>query len=144
MELFAKLVLGLALIVAVIFALLVLVTGKGDAMSGGGSVRTTFKGKASFDDIISKWTLYMGVSFMGLVLLYTVVSNRVNAAAASFAPETSSSTPAATPDANKPSATPEPDANKAPEAANTPAPEANKPAEAANTPAPDANAPAKK
>ncbi len=137
MQLFANLVLGLALIVAIVFALLVLVTGKGDAMSGGGSVRTSFKGKASFDDIISKWTLYMGVSFMGLVLLYTVVSNRVDSASATMSP-------APTADANAPA--PAPETNKPAEASNTPtpAPEANKPAEAANTPTPDANAPAKK
>jgi preprotein translocase subunit SecG len=101
-ELFAKLVLGLALLVAIVFALLVLVTGKGDAMSGGGSVRTSFKGKASFDDIISKWTLYMGVSFMGLVLLYTVISNRV-IASEGIAPTPSAQTPS-TPESNKPAA----------------------------------------
>ena len=152
MELFAKLVLGLALLVAIVFALLVLVTGKGDAMSGGGSVRTSFKGKASFDDIISKWTLYMGVSFMGLVLLYTVISNRLTATEG-LAPVPSA--PAnSTPDTNKPAEAantpaPTPEANKPAEAANTPAPDANKPAEAANTPAPapttpDTNTPAPK
>lgn len=145
MELFAKLILGLALLVAIVFSLLVLVTGKGDAMSGGGSVRTTFKGKASFDDIISKWTLYMGVSFMGLVLLYTVISNRVLSETATFAPAPSNnapkSTPSATPEANKPAETA---SNTPAPASNTPAPEANKPAESsANNPAPDANAPAK-
>ena len=135
MELFAKLVLGLALLVAIVFALLVLVTGKGDAMSGGGSVRTSFKGKASFDDIISKWTLYMGVSFMGLVLLYTVISNRLTASEG-IAPMPSAQTPI-TPESNKPA-----------EGANTPvptpSPEASKPSESANTPAPDANTPATK
>ena len=152
MELFAKLVLGLALLVAIVFALLVLVTGKGDAMSGGGSVRTSFKGKASFDDIISKWTLYMGVSFMGLVLLYTVISNRLTATEG-LAPVPSA--PAnSTPDTNKPAEAantpaPTPEANKPAEAANTPAPDANKPSEAANTPAPapstpDTNNPAPK
>ncbi|HLO99680.1 MAG TPA: preprotein translocase subunit SecG, partial [Fimbriimonas sp.] len=72
--------LVLALISAVAFALLVLLTGKGDAMSGGGSVRTTYKGKATFDDIMSKATLYLGISFMGLVLLYNVFSVRATAA----------------------------------------------------------------
>ena len=144
MELFAKLVLGLALIVAIVFALLVLVTGKGDAMSGGGSVRTTFKGKASFDDIISKWTLYMGVSFMGLVLLYTVVANRVGEAGQSFAPSASTSSAPSAPSANQPS-----ESTNSP-AANAPAPTAptntgaTKPSEGTNSPAPDANAPAKK
>ena len=47
-----------ALLVALVFSVLVLITGKGDAMSGGSSgVRTTFKGKANFDDIMSQWTL---------------------------------------------------------------------------------------
>ncbi len=135
MELFAKLVLGLALLVAIVFALLVLVTGKGDAMSGGGSVRTSFKGKASFDDIISKWTLYMGVSFMGLVLLYTVISNRV-IASEGIAPTPSAQTPS-TPESNKP-------AEGANTPAPTPSPEASKPSEPANAPAPDANTPATK
>ena len=135
MELFAKLVLGLALLVAIVFALLVLVTGKGDAMSGGGSVRTSFKGKASFDDIISKWTLYMGVSFMGLVLLYTVISNRLTASEG-IAPMPSAQTPI-TPESNKP-------AEGANTPAPTPSPEASKPSESANTPALDANTPATK
>ena len=121
------------MLVAIVFALLVLVTGKGDAMSGGGSVRTSFKGKASFDDIISKWTLYMGVSFMGLVLLYTVISNRPTASEG-IAPMPSVQTPAS------------PEANNPADAGNTSAatPEASKPAESANTPAPDANVPAAK
>lgn len=38
-------------------------------MSGGtGSVRTTFKGKASIEDQISKLTLSMGIAFMALML----------------------------------------------------------------------------
>lgn len=64
------------LVVAVLFSLLVLLTGKGDAMSGGGSVRTTFKGKASFDDYISRWTLILGISFMALMVLVDVASRR--------------------------------------------------------------------
>lgn len=115
-------------------------------MSGGGSVRTSFKGKASFDDIISKWTLYMGVSFMGLVLLYTVISNRVVAAnETGLAPAPSK--PESKPESQKSSEStntpaPAPEANKPAEATNTPAPDANKPAESTN--APDTNVPAKK
>lgn len=63
---------------AVVFALLVLVTGKGDAMSGGGSVRTSYKGKASIDDLISRMTLYLGIGFMALMLLLDVIGNRIN------------------------------------------------------------------
>lgn len=69
--------LVVGLIVAVVFALLVFATGKGDAMSGGGSVRTSFKGKASFDDIMSKWTLYLGIAFMGLMVVIDVLSTKL-------------------------------------------------------------------
>ena len=63
-------VLGLAVLVAVVFALLIFVTGKGDAMSGGGgSIRTTFKGRATFDDAISKMTMYLGGGFIFLMLV---------------------------------------------------------------------------
>ncbi|MCW5937249.1 MAG: preprotein translocase subunit SecG [Fimbriimonadaceae bacterium] len=69
--------LALAIVVALVFTVIVLITGKGDAMSGGGgSVRTTFKGKASFDDQISKVTLILGVSFMGLMLVLDAVAHQ--------------------------------------------------------------------
>ena len=62
--------LGLGIVVAIAFAGLVFLTGKGDAMSGGSSsVRTSFKGKASFDDQISKVTFILGGVFMFLMLL---------------------------------------------------------------------------
>ncbi len=70
--------LFLAIVVAIVFALLVLITGKGDAMSGGGSVRTSFKGKASFDDFMSRWTLILGATFFALMLLIDGVSNRID------------------------------------------------------------------
>jgi preprotein translocase subunit SecG len=58
------------------------VTGKGDAMSGGGgSVRTTFKGKASFDDYMSRLTLILGAAFFVLMLLIDGISNRMHNAA---------------------------------------------------------------
>lgn len=69
--------LTIGLIVAIAFSLLVFTTGKGDAMGGGGSVRTTFKGKASFDDTISRITLYLGISFMVVMLLLDTVQNRM-------------------------------------------------------------------
>lgn len=62
------------MIVALLFALLVFVTGKGDAMSGSGGVRTTYKGKASVEDQISKMTLYLGISFMALMLILDIVA----------------------------------------------------------------------
>lgn len=65
-------------IVSITFSLLVFLTGKGDAMSGGGSVRTSFKGKASFDDTISKITYGLGVGFMVLMVIIDAVSNRLH------------------------------------------------------------------
>jgi len=69
--------IGVALIVALLFSALVLITGKGDAMSGGGSVRTTFKGKASFDDHISRATLILGIAFLVLMVLIDAIGNRM-------------------------------------------------------------------
>ena len=71
--------LGLGILVAIVFSRLVLVTGKGDAMSGGGSVRTSFKGKASFDDQMSRWTLILGVGFMVLMVIIDVLSKYTKA-----------------------------------------------------------------
>lgn len=68
---------AVALLVALLFSALVLITGKGDAMSGGGSVRTTFKGKASFDDYMSKATLIFGITFLGLMVLIDALGNRM-------------------------------------------------------------------
>jgi len=59
------------------FALLVFVTGKGDAMSGGGSVRTSFKGKANFEDYISRITLYLGIAFIVLMIGIDIIGNRL-------------------------------------------------------------------
>lgn len=77
LELLRSILFVVAVIVAVLFALIVFVTGKGDAMSGGGSVRTTFKGKASFDDFVSRLTFILGISFMALMLALDVLGNRL-------------------------------------------------------------------
>ncbi|RYG47184.1 hypothetical protein EON79_08050 [bacterium] len=74
MNVLYNIALGIGILVAIVFSALVLITGKGDAMSGGGGVRTTFKGKASIDDQISKMTLYMGIGFMALMLIIDVLS----------------------------------------------------------------------
>ncbi len=68
--------MGIGILVAVVFSALVFLTGKGDAMSGGGSVRTSFKGKATFDDIMSRTTLYLGISFMILMVAIDAISNK--------------------------------------------------------------------
>lgn len=74
---FYNILFGLAVAVAVLFALLVFATGKGDAMSGGGSIRTSFKGKASIDDLISRMTLGLGIGFMVLTIILDVVGNNL-------------------------------------------------------------------
>ncbi|MEQ1932300.1 MAG: preprotein translocase subunit SecG [Fimbriimonadaceae bacterium] len=58
----------LSVIVAVVFILLIMVTGKGDAMSGGGGVRTSFKGRATIEDMISRMTLGLGIGFMVVMI----------------------------------------------------------------------------
>ena len=70
--------LVLSVLIAIPFIAMVLLTGKGDAMSGGGSVRTSFRGKASFDDIMSRYTLILGVTFMGLMILIDAIGNHLN------------------------------------------------------------------
>lgn len=78
MEIAYKIFTGLAVFVGVIFTLLVLITGKGDAMSGGASgVRTTFKGKASFEDKMYRLILFLGVGFMILMILLNVLAKRI-------------------------------------------------------------------
>ncbi|HEY3780780.1 MAG TPA: preprotein translocase subunit SecG [Fimbriimonadaceae bacterium] len=69
--------LVIGVIVAAAFAAFVFITGKGDAMGGSGGVRTTFKGKAGFDDFLSKTTLILGISFMALMLLLDVLSAQI-------------------------------------------------------------------
>ncbi len=72
-----NLLMGIGVLTAIVFSALVFLTGKGDAMSGGGSVRTSFKGKATFDDIMSKTTLYLGGAFMWIMVLIDAISNRL-------------------------------------------------------------------
>ena len=78
MDVAYKIVTVIALVVAVFLVLLVLVTGKGDAMSGGASgVRTTFKGKASFEDKMYMLILYLGAGFMVLMVALDFLSERI-------------------------------------------------------------------
>jgi preprotein translocase subunit SecG len=72
-EILYKICYAGGLITAVLFATIVLLTGKGDAMSGGSGVRTTFKGKANFDDIMSRWTLIFGAALFGFVLVVDIL-----------------------------------------------------------------------
>ena len=77
MENLYRILIGVGVLVAILFSVLVLITGKGDAMSGGSGVRTTFKGKATYDDIMSRWTLYLGIGFMGIALLVDVLGSHM-------------------------------------------------------------------
>ncbi len=72
-----NILLVVAVIIAVLFTAMVFFTGKGDAMSGSGGIRTTFKGKASFDDIAAKLTFYLGITFMGLMVVLDIIANRM-------------------------------------------------------------------
>lgn len=78
METAYNILLGLAVLISVVFIGIVFLTGKGDAMSGGGgSVRTTFKGKASFDDQMFRYTAILGGSFMLIMLILDVLAGQV-------------------------------------------------------------------
>jgi preprotein translocase subunit SecG len=69
--------LGLGILISIVFVAIIYFTGKGDAMSSGGSgIRTTFKGKANFEDQISRLTLILGISFIGLMLVLDWLSNQ--------------------------------------------------------------------
>jgi preprotein translocase subunit SecG len=69
----------LGILVAIPFIAIVMITGKGDAMGGGGgAVRTSFRGKASFDDIMSRYTLILGATFMVLMVLVDAIGNHLN------------------------------------------------------------------
>jgi preprotein translocase subunit SecG len=70
--------MGLAVFIGVVFTFLVVITGKGDAMSGGASgVRTSFKGKASFEDKMFFLILYLGAGFMILMIVLNVLAKRL-------------------------------------------------------------------
>ncbi len=77
MQTFYNVMLVIGVIVAVVFAVLVFFTGKGDAMSGGSGVRTTFHGKANFDDFVSRLSFILGISFMAVMLLLDMLANRM-------------------------------------------------------------------
>lgn len=65
------------MVIALLFVGLVIVTGKGDAMSGGGGVRTTYKGRATIEDMISRLTLGLGIGFMVVMFLLDIISHRI-------------------------------------------------------------------
>lgn len=77
MQTFYNVMLIVGVIVAAAFTVLVFFTGKGDAMSGGSGVRTTFRGKKNFDDFVSKLSLILGMSFMAIMVVLDVIANKL-------------------------------------------------------------------
>lgn len=78
MELGYNIVLVLGMVVAILFSLLVFFTSKGDAMSGSSNIRTTFKGKAGFDDFVSKLVLFLGCAFFVVMILLDFMASRTS------------------------------------------------------------------
>ncbi len=72
-------VLWVSILVAVLFIALIFFTSKGDAMSSGGSVRTSYKGRTTTEDKIAKMTLSFAAGFVGLMLLLDFLSPRTAA-----------------------------------------------------------------
>ncbi|MGI8923634.1 MAG: preprotein translocase subunit SecG [Fimbriimonadales bacterium] len=70
----------LLIIMCVVFIFITTVFGsKSDAMSGGSSqIRTTYRGKPGFDDLMSKITLILGIVFMGLCLIIDIIQQRTS------------------------------------------------------------------
>jgi protein translocase SecG subunit len=72
-----NILLVFSVIVAIVFILLIMVTGKGDAMSGGGGVRTSFKGRATIEDMISRMTLGLGIGFMAVMIILDLLGTAI-------------------------------------------------------------------
>jgi preprotein translocase subunit SecG len=53
-----------------------MITSKGDAMSGGGSVRTNFKGRATVDDQIARLTGFLALGFVVAMLIADVLAKK--------------------------------------------------------------------
>lgn len=79
MQVAYNILLVVAFLLAIVLTFVIFVTGKGDAMSGGGGgVRTSFKGKASIEDKIARATMIMGLGFMALMIVLDLVVGRLN------------------------------------------------------------------
>lgn len=78
MKVVVSILFVLLVIVSALFILVTVLFGsKSDVMSGGSSqIRTTFKGKAGFDDFISRLTLYLGIIFMALCVAINIIQTR--------------------------------------------------------------------
>lgn len=78
MLILSKILFVILLLIALIFIFITTVFGsKSDAMSGGSStIRTTFRGKAGFDDTMSRITFILGMVFIGLCLVIDILQQR--------------------------------------------------------------------
>lgn len=75
MDIAYKILLGVEVFVALLLTMIIFVTGKGDAMSSGASgVRTTFRGKASFDDKVARVVVALGCTFIVLAIVLDVMA----------------------------------------------------------------------
>ena len=73
-----QVILGLEVFIALLLTAVIFVTGKGDAMGGGASgVRTSFRGKASFDDKISTLIMSLGGAFIVLAIVLDFLSKKI-------------------------------------------------------------------
>ncbi len=80
MQIAYNILMVLAVLVGIVVSLLIFLTGKGDAMSGGASgVRTTFKGKASFEDQMSRITMILSGGFLVLMIVLNVIAQQLSA-----------------------------------------------------------------
>lgn len=78
MKVVVSILFVLLVAISVMFVFVTVLFGsKSDVMSGGSSqIRTTFKGKAGFDDFVSRMTLYLGIAFMALCVIINVIQTR--------------------------------------------------------------------
>ncbi len=75
MDIAYKILMGIEVFVALLLTAIIFVTGKGDAMSSGASgVRTTFRGKASFDDKVARVVVGLGCTFILLAIILDVMA----------------------------------------------------------------------
>ncbi len=78
MDIAYNILTGLAILIAAVFVFLVMVTGKADAMSGGGGgVRTSFKGKASLEDRVNQLLMILAGSWVGIVVALNIIAHQM-------------------------------------------------------------------
>lgn len=73
-----NILIGVLVAISALYILITVIFGsKSDAFSGASSqIRTTFRGKPGFDDMISKVTLYLGAAFLLICITIAVLASR--------------------------------------------------------------------